>query len=191
MCVILLFQCQLSGQRLTRFTAIFGVVFGISSVIGPLLGGAFTERATWRWCFYMNLPVGLVAFVFLFFFLESPKQPQKQAPVKEHIMRLDPLGTFFFVPSVVCLILALQWGGSTYSWSNWRIILLFVIFALAGIAFAAVQVMMPESATLPVRIIKQRTMLAGTFVMLFLSGGMLLTVYYIPLWCKSHLLAST
>ena len=131
----------------------------------------------------MNLPVGLVAFVFLYFFLESPKKPHKPAPVKEHIMRLDPLGTFFFVPSIVCLILALQWGGSTYPWSNWRIILLFVMFALAGVAFATVQVMMPDTATLPLRVIKQRTMLAGTFVMFFLSGGMLLTVYYIPLWC--------
>ncbi|KND87895.1 putative HC-toxin efflux carrier TOXA [Tolypocladium ophioglossoides CBS 100239] len=123
--------------------------------------------------------------VLLFFFLDSPSRPQKPAPVKEHIMRLDPLATFFFVPSVTCLLLTLQWGGSTYPWSNWCIILLFVTFALAAIAFGVVQVMMPDSAALPIQIITQRTILAGTFVMFFLSGGMLLTVYYFPLWFQT------
>lgn len=166
------------------FQGLFGMVFGISSVVGPLLGGAFTERVTWRWCFYLNLPVGAVAFVMLFFFMHPANPKREPATVKQQIVRLDPLGTFFFVPSVVCLLLALQWGGSTYEWSNWRIIVLFVVFGITAITFAVVQVKMPESATLPVRIIKQRTMLAGTFVMLFLSGGMLLVVYYLPLWCK-------
>lgn len=167
------------------FQSLFGVIFGISSVAGPLIGGAFTERVTWRWCFYMNLPVGVVAFIFLFFFLKIKTEPSQPAPLKKHIMRLDPLGTFFFVPSVVCLILALQWGGSTYPWNSWRIIILFVFCVLAAGAFAAVQILMPETATLPVRIIKKRTTLAATFFMFFLAGGMLMLVYYIPLWFQT------
>jgi MFS family permease len=166
------------------FQGLFGMVFGISSVVGPLIGGAFTERATWRWCFYLNLPVGAVAFALLFLFMHPADTKHEPANVKQQIIRLDPLGTFFFVPSVICLLLALQWGGSTYAWANWRIILLFVMFGVTAAAFAVVQVKLPESATLPVRIIKQRTMLAGTFYMLFLSGNMLLVVYYLPLWCK-------
>ncbi|CAM1511273.1 Fc.00g087860.m01.CDS01 [Cosmosporella sp. VM-42] len=167
------------------FQSMFGMVFGISSVTGPLIGGAFAGRATWRWCFYMNLPIGALAFVFLLFFLTPPKKEHKPAPILEHIKRLDPLGTFFFVPSMCSLILALQWGGSVYAWSNWRIILLFVVFGVAGIAFATVQVKMPETATLPVRIIKQRTMLAGAFIMFFLAGSMMLSIYYIPLWFQA------
>ncbi|KAK2616421.1 hypothetical protein QQS21_000663 [Conoideocrella luteorostrata] len=164
------------------FQGIFGMVFGISSVVGPLIGGAFTQHATWRWCFYMNLPVGAVSFTLLYIFMHPAPPKEEPATVKQQIMRLDPLGTFFFVPSVVCLLLALQWGGSTYAWANWRIILLFVMFGLTGIAFAGIQVKMPETATLPVRLIKQRTMLVSTFYMLFLSGGMILGVYYLPLW---------
>ncbi|UNI21921.1 hypothetical protein JDV02_007866 [Purpureocillium takamizusanense] len=167
------------------FQSMFGLVFGISSVAGPLIGGAFTERATWRWCFYMNLPIGAVAFIFLFFFLNPATKPQQPTTTKEKILRLDPLGTFFFIPSTVSLILALQWGGSTYPWSNWRIILLFVVAGVLGLAFAAVQVKMPQSATLPVRIIGQRSILAGTFFMLFLAGGMIASVYYIPLWFQT------
>ncbi|KAK5998336.1 MFS-type efflux pump MFS1 [Cladobotryum mycophilum] len=167
------------------FQSMFGMVFGVASISGPLIGGAFTENVTWRWCFYLNLPVGLVAFACLFFFLKTSPKPKQATPIKEQILRLDPLGTFFFVPSTVCLLLALQWGGSTYAWSNWRIILLFVMFGLAGIAFAIVQVKMPDSASLPVCVITQRTMLSGTFYMFFLAGAMLMCVYYIPLWFQT------
>lgn len=166
------------------FIAMFGMVFGISSVVGPLLGGAFTQHATWRWCFYMNLPVGFVASVFLFFFLHISPKKHEPVPVLKHITRLDPLGTFFFVPSMICLILALQWGGSTYPWGNWRIILLFVLFALTAFIFALIQIKMPETATVPAKVITQRTMLACAWTMLFVGGGMMIVVYYLPLWCK-------
>ncbi|KAF5027462.1 hypothetical protein F66182_423 [Fusarium sp. NRRL 66182] len=165
--------------------AMFGMVFGISSVAGPLIGGAFTQRATWRWCFYMNLPIGALAAFFLFFFLKISSKKQESVPIIKHITRLDPLGTFFFVPSMVCLILALQWGGSAYAWSSWRLILLFVLFGITWIAFAVVQVKMPKTATVPVKVIKQRTMLACAWIMLFLGGGMMLVIYYIPLWFQA------
>ncbi|PHH66823.1 hypothetical protein CDD81_5955 [Ophiocordyceps australis] len=167
------------------FQSLFGILFGIASVTGPLIGGAFTQHATWRWCFYMNLPIGAVAFVWLFIFLRLPTSPSKPATAKEHILRLDPLGTLFFVPAIVCLVLALQWGGSTYNWGNWRIIVLFVVFALALIAFCAVQYLLPDTATLPVRIIKQRTMLSAALAMFFLSGSMMICIYYIPLWFQT------
>ncbi|KAM0327969.1 hypothetical protein ACHAQA_005368 [Verticillium albo-atrum] len=167
------------------FQGIFGMVFGTAAVIGPLVGGAFAGNASWRWCFYMNLPIGGVAFVFLFFMLQAPQKPSPSVPFIEHITRLDPLGSFFFVPSIVALLLALQWGGSTYAWNDGRIIALFVVFALAFAAFAAVQVFMPKTAQVPVRIISQRTVLAGTFFMIFLAGSMMLAVYYVPLWFQT------
>ncbi|KAH6958823.1 major facilitator superfamily domain-containing protein [Fusarium avenaceum] len=167
------------------FQSMFGMVFGISSVVGPLLGGVFTQHATWRWCFYMNLPIGAAASVFLFFFLKVSEKKHESVPALEHITRLDPLGTFFFVPSMICLILALQWGGSTYAWGSWRITLLLVIFGLTLIAFAIVQVKMPKTATIPVKVITQRTMLACAWYTFFAGGGMMLVVYYIPLWFQT------
>jgi hypothetical protein len=81
-------------------------------------------------------------------------------------------------------LLALQWGGSVYQWNDVRIITLFVVGGVMFICFAAVQVLMPDTATVPLRIIRQRTMLAGAFFMLFLAGAMMMAIYYVPLWCK-------
>ncbi|KAI0890175.1 MFS general substrate transporter [Annulohypoxylon maeteangense] len=168
-------------RKRPMFQGIFGMVFGVSSVMGPLVGGAFTDRVTWRWCFYINLPVGAVTFLCLLI-VNLPNKPPVPASFWEHFTRLDPLGTLFFIPSIVCLLLALQWGGSTYAWHNWRIILLFVLFGVLFIVFASIQVLMPNTATVPVRIISQRSITAATVFMFALTGAMLMTVYYLPLW---------
>ncbi|KAI1461587.1 MFS general substrate transporter [Annulohypoxylon moriforme] len=168
-------------RKRPMFQGIFGTVFGVSSVMGPLVGGAFTDHVTWRWCFYINLPVGAVTFLCLLI-VKLPNKAPVPAPFWEHFTRLDPLGTLFFVPSIVCLLLALQWGGSTYAWHSWRIILLFVLFGVLFIVFASIQVLMPNTATVPVRIISQRSIAAATVFMLAVTGAMLMTVYYLPLW---------
>lgn len=120
----------------------------------------------------------------MIFFWNPPARKSEPAPVMVHIKRLDPLGTFFFIPCVVCLLLALQWGGATYAWANWRVILLFVLFGVLGLAFAAVQILMPDTASIPPRIIKQRSVLFGVWFTFFIAGSMLMLVYYLPIWCK-------
>ncbi|KEY70991.1 hypothetical protein S7711_00828 [Stachybotrys chartarum IBT 7711] len=165
--------------------SLFALVFGFSSVLGPLVGGAFTREATWRWCFYMNLPIGAVVFACLFFFLQTPNRLRLSITFAQHIKRLDPLGTMFFIAGIVCLVLALQWGGSTYAWSDWRIVLLFAIFGLAMIAFGVIQVLMPEIATVPVHVITQRSMLAGACFSFLLASSMMLCIFYLPLWFQT------
>ncbi|CAK7206856.1 hypothetical protein SEUCBS139899_009662 [Sporothrix eucalyptigena] len=168
------------------FQGLFGVVFGMASVIGPLIGGAFTSsKLTWRWCFYINLPVGAFTLIFMVFFWNPPPQKHVPAPFWTHVKRLDPLGTILFLPGIVSLLLALEWGGSTYPWNSWRIIPLFILFGALMIAFAVVQTMMPNTATLPPRVILQRSVLSGALFTFFLSASMLMLVYYVPVWFQT------
>ncbi|TLS28478.1 hypothetical protein PpBr36_01295 [Pyricularia pennisetigena] len=167
------------------FQGLFGMTFGLASVMGPLVGGAFTGTVTWRWCFYMNLPIGLVAFVCMILWWTPPEKRTEPAPLLTHFKRLDPLGTFFFLPAVVSLLLALEWGGSTYSWNSGVIIGLFVACAVLVSAFVAVQILRPETATIPARVITQRSVLFATVFTFFIAGGMLMCVYFLPIWFQT------
>ncbi|OGM50150.1 efflux pump antibiotic resistance protein [Aspergillus bombycis] len=172
------------------FQVMFGGVFGVSSVMGPLVGGAFTSSVTWRWCFYINLPIGAVTILLLFLIWKPPKSNCEPASIRTHFKQLDPLGMFFFVPAIVSLLLALQWGGSTYSWSNSRIIALFVSFGVLILLFAAVQILRPETATIPARVITQRSMCCAALYTFFVSSSMMLMVFFLPIWFQTVKLVS-
>ncbi|KAK3944889.1 hypothetical protein QBC46DRAFT_360851 [Diplogelasinospora grovesii] len=172
-------------HRRPAFQGLFGMVFGIASVMGPLIGGGFTSGVTWRWCFYINLPIGAISLVFMCFFWNPPKERFEPAPFKEHVRRLDPIGMIFFLPGCVCLLLALQWGGSTFAWSSWQTILLLALFAVMTAAFIAVQILKPDTAMVPPRIITQRSVAFGTAFTFFLAGSMLMMVYYVPIWFQT------
>lgn len=170
-----------------QYMGLLGMVFGIASAVGPLLGGAFTDGPGWRWCFYINLPFGGVVLLALVYFLHIPEDMvnKERTTLKEKIVRLDPIGTFFFLPSIICLLLALQWGGVTYDWSDGRIIALLVLFGVLLIAFILVQAWKKDNATVPPRIFLNRSILAGSWFS-FCNGGSMQTVFYfLPLWFQA------
>ncbi|KAI9878064.1 MAG: hypothetical protein M1830_002013 [Pleopsidium flavum] len=165
---------------------IIGGLFGFCSIIGPLLGGALTDRATWRWCFYINLPIGAVTAIGILIFLHVDQQLEKvDGGAIARIMRFDPLGNVLFICAVICLLLALQWGGTTYDWSNGRIIALFVLFAVLFIAFVAMQVWQGENATIPSRVARQRTIRFGALFALCIGSTVFIMVYYLPIWFQA------
>ncbi|KAK0652336.1 major facilitator superfamily domain-containing protein [Cercophora newfieldiana] len=167
------------------YQGLVAVIFGLSSVLGPLVGGAFTSNVTWRWCFYINLPFGGLAFAFVAFLLKIPSRPETKIPLKDKIFQLDLLGSAALLPGTVSLLLALQWGGSTYEWSDGRIIALLTLAISLLIVFCLVQVYTPKTATIAPRIFKQRSVVAAVWCTVCNGSSMLMFIYFLPLWFQT------
>ncbi|KAK4234362.1 major facilitator superfamily domain-containing protein [Achaetomium macrosporum] len=169
-----------------KIQGLFGALFGLASIIGPIVGGAFTSHVTWRWCFYINLPIGGVAMAVIAFFLKLPDPDTTKLPLAKKLVQLDLLGTAVLVPGVVCLLLALQWGGTTYAWSDGRIIALLTLTGVLVVAYCLVQVF-TSTATLPPRLVKQRNVVSAFWATLTINCGMYIYVYFLPIWFQAVL----
>ncbi|PYI07554.1 MFS general substrate transporter, partial [Aspergillus sclerotiicarbonarius CBS 121057] len=167
--------------------SILGGLYGVAGVVAPVIGGALTSRASWRWCFYINLPVGGVCLIVTKFLLNlPPSNPDGAAlPLVQKLRHLDPLGIVTLTPMVVCLLLALQLGGSSYEWSNGRIIALLVLSAVFLVLFVAWQFYRREKALIPIRILGHRSILASAWFVLAGNASMTCVEYYLPVYFQT------
>ncbi|KAL2842719.1 major facilitator superfamily domain-containing protein [Aspergillus pseudoustus] len=176
---------SVDSHKRPMYNGIFGSIYGIFSIVGPLLGGAFTSHVTWRWCFYINLPIGGVVIVILALFLQVAPITQSEPNRKTLIQHMDPLGMVTFLPAIVCLLLALQWGGTTYPWSNARSIVLFVLAGLLLAIFIGIQLKLQENAMVPPRVIRMSPIAYSSVFMIVFSGAYFTIVYYLPIWFQA------
>jgi hypothetical protein len=131
-----------------------------------------------------SLPIGGAVLAVLFVFLHVPQVTNTET-LKRQFIRMDPIGTVLFLPGIVCLILALQWGGASYPWSDGRIIALFVVAGVLLLAFIGVQIWRQEDATTPLRIISQRSVACGIGYAMCIGGGMISLLYTLPIWFQA------
>jgi MFS family permease len=158
-----------------------GTTRGLAVTFGPLIGGALTERASWRWNFYINLPLGVFIFAV---FLATVRPPKRQnegfTSWADFFETLDLFGFAALAPSVVCLLLALQWGGTRYQWSDGRIISLFVLFGVLGLVFITLEIRHGSKSMLPMRVFAQRVVYCANFYGFCTAGAIFVLTYYLP-----------
>ncbi|POS80202.1 major facilitator superfamily transporter [Diaporthe helianthi] len=179
---------------LRRRPVITGILMGTSQlglIGGPLIGGALTQYSTWRWCFYINLPIGGVAAIALAA-VRIPEQVSKPK-VRSFLRRpglwrrFDLVGTALLVPSVVMLLLALHYGGGgTYPWSSATVIGLFCGAGAVGVLFVAWEWRVGgEDAMVPLSMFRERVVVAGCLTNLCLFSCSSITAYFLPLYFQS------
>ncbi|MHB9850814.1 DHA2 family efflux MFS transporter permease subunit [Streptomyces krungchingensis] len=160
-----------SPRERGKYQGLFGAVFGATSVLGPLLGGLFTEHLSWRWVFYVNLPVGVVALVVIAVVLHIP------AKAARHV--IDYLGTFLIAAVATCLVLVASLGGTTWSWSSPQIVGLAVLGVALAFVFVAVERRAAEPV-LPLKLFGIRTFTLSAVISFIVGFAMFGAMTYLP-----------
>ncbi|QLY34950.1 DHA2 family efflux MFS transporter permease subunit [Nocardia huaxiensis] len=154
-----------------KYQGALGAVFGLTTVLGPTLGGLFTDHLSWRWCFYVNVPLAI--FMIL---LAARTLPHVKAAAKPII---DYLGVALIAVGVTCLILALEWGGQEYAWGSPMIIGLFITAAVAVALFIPVELRATEP-TIPMKLFRSNVFTVCSILSFIVGFAMLGAMTFLP-----------
>ncbi|XXH01448.1 hypothetical protein Hte_007808 [Hypoxylon texense] len=179
-----------SCAPLERRPSLIGLTMGLNQlglVAGPLIGGAFTSYTTWRWCFYINLPLGAFTALVLLL-LRIPEQTPKQNAVValrglHHY--LDLVGFVLFAPAVLQLLLALQYGGNQYPWDSSRVIGLFCGSAVTFVVWLFWNRYKGDDALLPHSMLKQRVVWSSGLYQAFMIAAVYGATFFLPIYFQA------
>jgi len=167
-----------------RWQGATGAVFGLSSVLGPTVGGWITDHASWCWVFYVNLPVGIAALLVLIF-LMPPLRGKNTGKVS-----IDYLGAFFLIAGTVPLMLGFTWAGSQYAWLSWQIISLFAVAIVFLTVFILYEARLERRNAQPIidpSLFKNRIFSVSVLITMITSMAMFGSILFLPLYAQGVL----
>jgi EmrB/QacA subfamily drug resistance transporter len=159
-----------------KYQGLIGGVFGLSSIGGPLLGGWITDHVSWRWVFYVNIPLGIIAILVL-----SAALPKIARHDKDR--NIDFAGAFLLITALVPLLLSLVWGGSLYPWASWQIALFIIISFVSILLFIRTE-KKAQNPILSLNLFQNKVFLVSVFAMFLTAMGMFGAIIYIPLFSQ-------
>lgn len=160
--------------------AMSGAAETAALAFGPLISGTITNYSTWRVSFYILIPMGVTIIVAVFFSAGHLRRPENaHLGSKEKLKRLDLVGFALSVPMTFCVVLGLQWAGTGYSWSNWRIILLLVLAVALLVAFLAVEYRAGDNSMVPFKMLRQRSVAFASIITFCNFAALALIAYYV------------
>ncbi|KAI1153995.1 MFS toxin efflux pump [Nemania diffusa] len=158
----------------------------IAMIVAPVIGGALTTYVSWRWCFWINLPLGGFTIIVLVVLFKSPQnQKIPEGSVIPKLKQLNIFALFIFTGSIVSLLLALQWGGTTYDWDSARIIALLVVAGVSFGAFITLEILRKDRATIPSSVFLNRTVGLCVLYAFCSSAAFNVIDYFLPIWFQA------
>lgn len=163
-------------EKRGKYMGIVTSMFALASIIGPLLGGFITDNLSWRWVFYINIPVGLIALGFVFFVMPDYKSDASSTSQRKSV---DYKGTVTLVLALVPMLLAFSWAGTAYSWGSLQIIGMFVFSAVMLVLFIYFETK-STNPMIPISFFKTRS-ISSTLAVAFLTNAVMISaIMYIP-----------
>lgn len=184
--LIIIAECAPMPKR----PALTGFMLGVSQVgvvAGPLIGGVLTQYTTWRWCFYINLPAGIVVATLLCF-IRIPNHcdnPMNLLAIKKALGNLDLIGFLLFIPAVTQFLLALQYGGDRFPWASATIIGLFCGSGCTLLAFLLWEHYKADNAMIPFFVVRKTIIWSSCLVSGFLKATSVCALYYLPIYFQA------